>query len=755
MTATDRFGKTGSAQIVVTVASGVQSTPEAPAQPLPPKSVDPLDLDEDGYQNDDETACGSNPNSAGSVPDNFLGLTYPTDPNDPSFDSTKVKRDAGGNIIGAYLWPDCRNPDDDQDGMPDWWEIKYGLNPHDSSDAAGNRDGDGYSNLEEYLKGTDPTKKPLTQFTLTITDVSGQGAFENWLPGFEKVLKVDAGLTGIPLPAKAVFTLESTTKYPGRAINDPDPAESVTKYPSWYQFNGFDFGLAKTQVEKSFSQGPVEVLDTADGSANGSYSVFVQCWDYGGRTKLVVTHPTDPTIRTEVWIPKGSGTKGIGQAWDLDGNPGTANEQDPTLIDPNADGDEMIFEKPGTYPSPKGDGLSNLDEYRGILYTEGVGAPLKHLRLNPNRKDLFVRSVGYDPVIAPFAIGDALKNAGVDVHITTDWGHDATEDGTFFVYYKKGSISSISAGQVTGSNTGWSPGWPNREWEFRVLNNTNGPWVPITSFSSATSLSLAPNFPVGALTSGPYLIRKPLPPINEVIVYNDRINPSAAYQKDGYINFIKAIPPSPIDAYGARAWDWDQKGHANTNSTTDQPTMYGFVTTYQIALEHYFGDRPYAEGTVWTGNGWTESPTMDGKLAPLSKVEDQTDGLLPIDGAVGDGPNGNWDGDYRTKDPSQWLNNLNQVSPFDVDGDGLVELPMASDPDADNYFNEHDAKGNPYTFAHVLKHTITHELCHALAGGGHSTDRKCIMYGFQEDWARFDWMCDYYRSLLRIHNLRR
>ena len=45
--------------------------------------------------------------------------------------------------------------DNDGDGMPDEWEVKYGLNPNDSSDV----NGDGYTNIEKYINGINPRKK--------------------------------------------------------------------------------------------------------------------------------------------------------------------------------------------------------------------------------------------------------------------------------------------------------------------------------------------------------------------------------------------------------------------------------------------------------------------------------------------------------------------------------------------------------------------------------------------------------------------
>ena len=58
------------------------------------------------------------------------------------------------NTLGTD--PLLNNHDSDADGLPDAWEIAQGLDPDNPQDAAGDLDGDGANNLDEFLAGTDP-----------------------------------------------------------------------------------------------------------------------------------------------------------------------------------------------------------------------------------------------------------------------------------------------------------------------------------------------------------------------------------------------------------------------------------------------------------------------------------------------------------------------------------------------------------------------------------------------------------------------
>ncbi|MFW9787551.1 MAG: PKD domain-containing protein [Candidatus Thorarchaeota archaeon] len=57
----------------------------------------------------------------------------------------------------------------DNDGMPDSWEMLYGLDMNDPNDAQLDKDGDGLTNLEEYQYGTNPT----------LVDTDSDGLWDN------------------------------------------------------------------------------------------------------------------------------------------------------------------------------------------------------------------------------------------------------------------------------------------------------------------------------------------------------------------------------------------------------------------------------------------------------------------------------------------------------------------------------------------------------------------------------------------------
>ena len=94
-----------------------------------------FDPDGDGYTNLEEYNAGTDPQVADDD-------TY----SQAESDTNTV--DTGGYALGYVA-------DTDGDGMPDWWEDEYGLDPG-VDDSGDDPDGDGYTNLQEYLVGLSP-----------------------------------------------------------------------------------------------------------------------------------------------------------------------------------------------------------------------------------------------------------------------------------------------------------------------------------------------------------------------------------------------------------------------------------------------------------------------------------------------------------------------------------------------------------------------------------------------------------------------
>ena len=82
------------------------------------------------------------------------------------------------------------NPDTDGDGLPDGWEVDYGTDPL-TPDADADPDEDTYTNLDEYLAGSDPNSAASTP--AGAGDINGDGLVD--LADAVVALQVATGVT--------------------------------------------------------------------------------------------------------------------------------------------------------------------------------------------------------------------------------------------------------------------------------------------------------------------------------------------------------------------------------------------------------------------------------------------------------------------------------------------------------------------------------------------------------------------------------
>ncbi|UCD85474.1 MAG: right-handed parallel beta-helix repeat-containing protein, partial [Deltaproteobacteria bacterium] len=151
--------------------------------------------------------------------------------------------------------------DTDYDGMEDWWEILWGFDPLDPSDASGNPDGDDYTNLDEFNNDTDPYIYDYPQNVWFVdADATGAGTGTSWADAFNIIQDaLDAASWG-----EMVWIAEGTYI--------SDSMSPVLTMKAGVEIYG---GFTGTETELSERGNPTDQPTILDGEDNTNYPVVL------------------------------------------------------------------------------------------------------------------------------------------------------------------------------------------------------------------------------------------------------------------------------------------------------------------------------------------------------------------------------------------------------------------------------------------------------------------------------------------------
>ncbi len=205
--------------------------------------------------------------------------------------------------------------DADGDAMLDSWETANGLNPANASDATANPDGDLFTNIQEYERGS----KPLVfELGTDIDSLTLAGSFNGW----------NAQLSNMKLTTNYVWTLIQPLEFQSdsrfRFVADG------TWSKSWGEVNQEDYIVEMNGVAEADAFSDIFV----DGLMHGLYRFTF--------------NETNRAYSVSILPPQDSDADGMHDAWESFHGLSPTNASDGSA-------------------NPDGDGYSNLQEYQRAL----------------------------------------------------------------------------------------------------------------------------------------------------------------------------------------------------------------------------------------------------------------------------------------------------------------------------------------------------------------------------------------------------
>ena len=521
-------------------------------------------------------------------------------------------------------------------------------------------------------------------------------ADQKWLPEnieIRATLKDPSG-SDIPFSGDVTFEIYSSSNHEGVAVNDeelspPGPMD--------------DFSLNPT-VTGDLSDTQQTIADVY----NAGIEKDLYAFDFGGQVTIRVTTVYDGLqVEGFLRLPLDSDSDNLPDIWEQQQSGFNAFDAN-TFSAAKIDGDEDIDTSVNN--SYEGDGLTNFREYRGIIL-DAVGKDDKiHQRLDPHKKDLFVRGDNFANSIPANTSSPDVMSFSVD-HASIYGSPSAFEEAGIVVHDVTGRPSFINEADLF-----WEP-----------------PHIDILVVTNRTEKR------------------------------DDGLINTLMGVENGYINHPSSLIP--------RYWTWDLKGASYIGNAQFYAIFHDEATnvtkrgtdTYHLTLMHYFYNRPYLEDT---DNASSCNQGYINKLDPLYNVEDyyKENGTNPPDSKGKNkedrciAGNGVLDGDRM--DPnwklpaniygSEEYETGKSYSTFDADADGRVENPIF-----DNSLNLDPSVQDlgEYTAEQVQLHTILHEMGHAVGmDEQHTSDPLDLMYEESISWSRAGHFSPYSQSQILIHN---